>query len=759
MTTWLLPEQVAPLMGVSPRHVRRLAKNGKLVSRREPRGRNANAVSISETSLPPAARAKLLGGQASELAPVVQLEADQAGRSYSDAPASVRQRAELRLEAVHGLAQAIPSRGEQRISDVERAFVATFHREHPAMKISVKSLRRWSEAFRAGGIDALVDGNDGSARRGHFNIPPDAQRHFFTTYLDATRNLTVKAAILETRAEGLKRGWKLPRRDDPFYRYARSIDSLAKALRKTSVDSPETVLDSVLRGQEQPYRTLQSDHHIVDVFVSCEGAVCGEGRCQAGHRPWWTPMMDVGSRKIISYQISLDVPNSTRILDAFRLAVEREGLPERFYVDNGKDFRKATGKAKYKLSPDEQTFLDNRFRALGVSVTWAKPYNAQAKAIERLFKTFVDQHWRSFESYVGALGERSEHADHLYRHPELLPTFAQFCAELALRVELYNSTPHRGVGMSGRTPAEAFAQQRIARRDPDPAAFALVFWQCETRVLDRHGLRVAGRLYRLEDPDGSVASRYYKQQVRILIDPQDLSRAIVCSIDERFLCPAVERELATHDFGDAVTQREHERVQRHNKTLRRRANAGDDVARRQLEMLKRPPARLAALRMLVAERRGNEAQIATATGTEAASTVVVPSFSRIARDVAAAFESRPSLSPAEHALAASVPAISDEQLDRLLDAERGYTPAPRHLRAVEEEIDVAAELARVARLRKEKDGLCLVDGCEEVRTRVMADADECGRHWLAIHGNELAKELGAIWLEGLRRQIEEEVRG
>jgi hypothetical protein len=463
-------------------------------------------------------------------------------------------------------------------------------------------------------------------------------------------------------------------------------------------------------------------------------------------------MFDVGSRKIISWQISLEVPNSQRILDAFRLAVDAEGLPDRFYCDNGKDFKKFSGKT---ISKEERGFLDNRLRALDVTVVWAKPYNAQAKAIERLFGTFGSRVWRTFESWVGRTGERSEHANYLYQHPELLPTFTQFCVELATHIEIYNNTPHRGFGMNGRTPAEVFAKERIAFRKPHAAAFALVFYRCETRTLGRHGITVDHTLYRLIDEDGAVHHRYQGEQVKLLIDPADISRGVVTSLDERFLCEAVVREMATHTASDAITQSEIERVAKHNKTLKRRAMAGDSTAQRHINWLREPANRLQVLRAMADSRRGQREELVAATGTDTATTVVLPGFSSVARDLAAAQARNggAQLSAEDRALAATVAPISDERLDQLLGEQRGYTPAPRRLRALEDDVDVSAELSRVARLNKEKAGLCLIDGCEEPRCRTLQDVNECAGHWAELHLEEVDDDATR---EAIRMALEKE---
>lgn len=758
MTTWLPAAEAAHLEGLSAAHLRRLANNGKFgETRRETSGRNGKALFIAAERLSAEARARFYIAHP-HLAPTskrVGGEQPQSILSYERATAAQRERADVRRAAVIAYEVFLEEWRDRRgVTRAKERWVEQYKLTHIAVgKLSVDSIERWRAAFQADGVDGLVDGNDGRARRGKVSIPRAALNFFVARYLDKDAPPSIARAIEETRFAAYDSGWRLPEADDAFYRYVRDhVPTAVKLARRDAVDSPSKFLPYVSRAMEVPYRTLQSDHHIADVFVNCEGTVCGDQGCRSGHRPWFTPIYDVGSRKIISYQISLEVPNSERILRALYRAIVKEGLPERFYCDNGKDFKKA---AEWKgIDSASEDFLGRRFRSLGMDVVFARPYNAQAKAVERFFGTLVDRRWRGSEGYAGRLGQRSERTQHLCKNPHLLPPFSQFCQGLDAAIDIYNNTPHRGEGMNGRTPAEAFAEGRIPRREPDSFAFRLVFWRTEIRTLDRNGVRAGNLTYTPIDPDATVTVNYLRERVKVLINPSDVSRAILCSLDEEFLCEARVYELATHDTRDAITQSTLDRVGRAKKAIRKEitrfANAGERPVRRFKE--------LDFLRALMREQtrcREQERQL-VAAGADAV-TVVLPAYSRIARDydaAQAADDPFGGLSADDRALAESVPPLTQERVDELL-AERSSVPDLRLVNFSDEEREhITRERERVERQRKADAELCAVRGCTSPRTRVIDEAEECGPHWLELYGDEQPPGV----TDHLRQAMKEEQR-
>lgn len=825
MTTWLPLSAIAPFIpnASSLRHARRLAASGALGNIKYDKvGRRANALLVDIESGPAVVRAnyyaahphlaprsRSLQGESHEPKPPIDFDRATPGQKH---------RARLREAAVIRWQIFIEQWGNSRgITAAKQRWVDQFKLEQASKKpadrltrISVDSIERWTTAYLAYNIAGLIDGNDGSARRKKTSIPRAALNVFLARCLDKNSPPTIARAIEETRMEFgclyrsnhpdascRKTGCRLPHADDPFYRWWENhVDPLVKEARREAVDSPSTFLPFVGRSADRPYRTLQSDHHIADVFVNCEGESCsrdprqaavecrGHGTadpndalrycddrtdcriywCRGGHRPWLTPIMDVGSRCIVSHQISLEVPNAERILRALYLAILKEGLPERFYCDNGKDFKKAAG---WKLSAEDDEHLGRGLRTLGVTRVFARPYNAQAKSIERWFRTLIQSRCEGSYGYTGASGKkRPAHTKRLCDEPHRLMPFSQFAQMLGDAIDIYNTANHRGVGMNGRSPAQVLASaDRIPRRNPDEFAFKLVFWQTEERTVDRrsggYGVRHKNLVYTLIDPDGSIASTYFKQRVKLLIDPDDVSRAIVCNLDEQFLCEAWVLELATHDTRDVVTQEVLARTERIKKVIRRRLATSPAAAGALRRLMAAYPSHLRRVAQL---RREEQQRLVAAGGSTV--TTFIPSYSKIARDVEAfraATDPLAGLSSADRALieSSSAPVLTGEQLDQFLaDAEKGSYPTSP-LRAVgsgessEERARVERERRRVRREQKARRGECVVDNCEARRTRVSEDAEECGRHWLELYGDDLDPEVRAHFRQLITEEEQE----
>lgn len=120
-----------------------------------------------------------------------------------------------------------------------------------------------------------------------------------------------------------------------------------------------------------------------------------------------TVFRDVKTSKWLGWFLHIDSPNSDHIFQSFYYAVQKFGIPDNVYLDNGKDYRckDFAGGRKQKVGKiTVQHFRDKEnslIRNLGIDVHFALPYNAQTKPIERDFlkiKTFMS---KGFIGYRG----------------------------------------------------------------------------------------------------------------------------------------------------------------------------------------------------------------------------------------------------------------------------------------------------------------------------------------------------------------------
>lgn len=632
--------EVAATIGKEPTTVRRWIWNEKVEARQRADGRGHE---VNVATVPAKYRALFADVIAVTPTGPRSVAPGEAAPRYKAAPERVRERAELRYEAVLSLDKARAARqAGERLADVERRWLRNFRRSHSALKVSVRSVKAWAQALReAGGdIDALVDGNDGMKQRGS-RIPAPAKRMFRDEYLRA-HEPNVRLIYDNVIAVAARKGWGAMPSYDTFWRFSRKeIPKLVRRLLRDSADTPRRVLPHVRRDPTSipAFHTTQSDHREIDVPVRCDkGCEVCTGKKPRGHFPMWTAWIDIRSRRILGSEISIDPPNAERILDVFRRVVDENGLPLRVYLDNGSDYRKAFGKRLRKNGKSEwdgpsEEQMQARFAPVGIEVIYAIPYNAQAKMIESMFRTFRHRFDENFEAYRGTLGNKSEFARELYYRPSELPTVSELAFLLQLAIDDYNaSRPHSGRGMDGRTPDAVFydPEIRMPYRKPDKAWGFLFFDPVKGgRIMDVNGIRHDGHIYRLESLQKHL--EYFGERVDVRINPDDQRVAMIFDGRTRaYVCDAHLDDEATYDTRDERTRQLIARVFSDGKELMRMAKAHVEGATERLAEYKR-----ARIEYLVQRAEENEARRRDAQATLAAAAspiTVISEFSGIARE-------------------------------------------------------------------------------------------------------------------------------
>jgi Mu DNA binding, I gamma subdomain/Mu transposase, C-terminal len=762
---------VAELTESTERTVRRWFYAGKIEGERQSRGKNAKAILIDVDSLPPAARAKYYE-QNSSLALAVAGDSRAPGQGEVDAALDgdlqstilsstryvaaadrVRERADRRMEAVESFGTAVTSQIHKRIGEAERLWLRRFRLEHPGFAVSLSSVKRWTAAYRERGLDGVVDCHSGVGRK--LSIPAEVQDEFRAVYLQPTRP-TVAICHKLLRKIAIVRGWGMLPGYGCFKRLAASIPKTTKLFYRHPTKTQSAIRPHVLRSYEgdQAMRVIQSDHHQIDVAVSC-----GDPACGAGHYPWLTIWIDVRSRMVLGADLFIEPPNSRHILDLLYRVYIQYGLSEYVFVDNGMDYRKAFGawgtkhfspgrvEAKFhRVAGWDETQLGRVFAPLGVKAIFANAYNAQSKIVERFFRTLKDALYTAFPSYRGGLGQRSERAEWLRRHPEELPELGAFAEVLECTVAEYNEEPHRGEGMRGDSPRQVFEDTRIPERRPDAKALAIAFWEQSIATVQKTGIRFRHNWYRIESVQ--VQHKYLGKQIVIRFHPSRLEQLVVSDGAGMFLALATMRGYATNNSADVATKQaiaESRADWREVKRLVRQENpaGAKRLDQQHLEIEEYYRRRIAQAAAVP--------QIAAAGGASGGVVQMLPYESQMARQVESAIarSSNPSgLTPEQLASIADCSpddhSAEDEYLERM---ERKFGPNLRPMGVKEEPreeeepipdnpfaIAAQREISRAAferntRLRK---GLCLTCG---------AAAAPRGRYCLA-HRTEREERRG-----------------
>ncbi|PDS35099.1 transposase [Rhizobium anhuiense] len=270
----------------------------------------------------------------------------------------------------------------------------------------------------------------------------------------------------------------------------------------------------------QAMEIVQIDHTLVDLFV-----VDAVNR-QPLQRPWLTLAIDVASRMVAGFYLSLEHPSSTSVALAIRHMVlpkasslaDRNvagdwpvhGLPTAIHLDNAREFR---GKALAWGAAEHGINLIHR--------PVARPH--YGGHIERLIGTMMGAVHFLPGSTSSDIGSRGDYDPQ--KHAVM--TFDELERWLTLEiVGRYHADIHRALKIPPRL---AWEDAILARREPlrlpyDEHRFVLDFLPFEERVIRRDGLHLFGLKY-WDDVLSPWTGAPDKMRVRY--DPRDISCVFV----------------------------------------------------------------------------------------------------------------------------------------------------------------------------------------------------------------------------------------
>lgn len=269
----------------------------------------------------------------------------------------------------------------------------------------------------------------------------------------------------------------------------------------------------------RPLDIVQIDHTPVDVII-----VDAETR-QAMARPWLTLAIDVHTRMILGYHLSLDEPSVVSVglcllnavFDKSALMEEKAldaewptmGLPKIIHVDNGPEFH-----SKAFLRGCEEH---------GVEVDWRPPGTPRYGGhIERLIGTQMS----ALHVLAGSTG--SSIADRQGRDAQARASLTMRELDRWLVLEIAGKYHHRVHASLQRPPIAVWRELTGSiplRLPPDRLRFWVAFLPEESRQLRRDGVHLFGLRY--WSPALSQDVGHTTQRLTVRYDPRDLSRVFV----------------------------------------------------------------------------------------------------------------------------------------------------------------------------------------------------------------------------------------
>jgi hypothetical protein len=501
MTQMLSITEASKLLGKNAGHVRRLCAKGRLPGAIQDGG---------QWLIPPTAHAKLRGYVAADSVDLSDVPKDKLDEA-------TRRRGLIdECERFCGVAV--------RNNICKLTALTSFCNDRG---IPLRTMQRWQAAFKERGMPGLID-KRGGLTCGEI-ITPAAFEAFKTMYLTEQR-LSVKTCLQNILyiSQSTKAGWTIPSLRTMQRLAIEKIPKPVLILHREGLSAydakcaPHIIIDQT---SVEPGAVWVGDHHEFDCWIWHRGEWC---------RPWITAWEDYRSRKIVGRHISV-APNSTTILLAMRRGVEQFGPPESVKIDNGKDYdsQQFTGETKkqrqrrkrIQLTPDEQANLTGIYAMLNIGVSFAIPYNAKAKKIERWFDTLDCQFTKTIPTYCGKDTARKpeELADYLKTDKAKSEAFTleTFTAAVDRYIAIYNASAHTGAGMNNQTPDEVFSQ-RTSRRvvDEDTIELLMQVWSPALTV-GKNGVKFKGFWY---GQYNQTLQQHFGKPVRVSYNPDDVTR-------------------------------------------------------------------------------------------------------------------------------------------------------------------------------------------------------------------------------------------
>jgi putative transposase len=399
------------------------------------------------------------------------------------------------------------------------------------LRLSQASAYRLLKLFREGGTVLSLVGRKTGRPVGH-RVLDDTRNDIIRTeikrfYLKKNRP-SVSALVREVNASCRTAGLAPPHRRTIVARIE-DIDlaKRAKARGEAEIEKSTVAVPGKLEVS-RPLQVVQIDHTKADIFVVDE-----EDRRPIG-RPWLTLAMDVCSRMVTGFYLTMAAPSrlSTSlcllhsVFDKSAWLRERDisdpwpvaGLPDRLQVDNGRDFR---GRAFQRGCEDA-----------GIGVDWRPPGEPRFGGhIERLIGTQMGKlHLLPGTTFSNPdeLGEYDPRKHSAFTLRELERYIALYI------VGDYHQSIH---GSLKRPPIAVWREHEgtIPLRLPqDRMHFWLTFLPEDERTLQPNGIHIFGLRYWSAALAADVG-RTSKRRLLIKYDPRDLSRIFVRRLSGNFV--------------------------------------------------------------------------------------------------------------------------------------------------------------------------------------------------------------------------------
>jgi putative transposase len=393
-----------------------------------------------------------------------------------------------------------------------------------ALGLSVAQVYRLIATFRANPITGSLVVTKPGPRKGTRLLPCDVEQRIEQAINDifmSRERPTMAKLRRDLRKDCTAAGLKPPSRTAIQARVsARSLREMVKAREGSAAARQRFVPVRPGLRPRAPLEVVQIDHTKVDIQLVDEQARAVLGR------PWLTLLLDVFSRSVLGFYLSLDAPSAAGVAMAIAqgilpktewlmrndlgVAWPMHGLPRSLHLDNGAEFHSRA--------------LKRGCQQHGVRIDYRPPATPRFGGhIERLMGTLMTRVHALPGTTSSSVTARGDYPS----EQKAILTLREFEHILALEIlGPYHNEVHSALAT---TPAAAWSDGIAAcgapALPPDAAAFVLDFLPFEQRVVRREGVR----LFNVTYFDGTLAPLLdgTERSYRVKYDPRDMSAVFV----------------------------------------------------------------------------------------------------------------------------------------------------------------------------------------------------------------------------------------
>jgi putative transposase len=367
---------------------------------------------------------------------------------WQNAPANKRQTAELRMALIQDCLEprnvGAKTMAENLLSKIQAGTAST--RVACAAtalggKLSVPTLKRWIDAARKGGKNALLPAHTGRVRK-------DKGWEVRCLHL---WDLPSKPGYSDVAWKLRSEGWS----DVTDYQVRRYLSSLPRHLAgqhsinrvgvglygQTRVNYQRRSTDCLLVGE-----IYAGDGHTVDCYVAHPSNGTGL------FRPELTVFLDIRSRYVVGWWFSESETKESTLFALSHALISHDHVPGWLYLDHGAGYRA-------QMLSDVET---GWFKKFEIETIAAIPGNPKGKGwIERFFRTVRDKHDKLFAEGKVYCGDDMAHETNRRLHIEVkqglrqLPSYQAYVESFASWVSEYHNTPMDV--LDGKTPTEVWS--------------------------------------------------------------------------------------------------------------------------------------------------------------------------------------------------------------------------------------------------------------------------------------------------------------